>query len=329
MAFQSRKNKQLKEELNTGFGNNPSQMGNRLVNRDGTPNVIKTGLPFFRQLSWYHTLIRMSWWKFLILNFIIFLAINLVFAIVYLIIGVQHLNGISDTRGITALWQVYFFSVQTFTTVGYGHINPAGFAASAVAAFQAFCGLMSFALATGLLYGRFSRPKAYLLFSDNALVSPYKEMSALMYRMVPYKNNQLTEAEVKLSLMMKLQQDGKPVTRFYSLKTELDKVNSLVLSWTLVHAIDEDSPLYGLTEKDIEESQAELLVFVRAFDETFSNTVVSRTSYRYDEWRFGVKFIPMYQTSADGSGTVIDMDKLNSFEPAALPANKLKTSSED
>lgn len=319
MALTGRKNRRLKEVVNTGFGNNPAQMGNRLVNRDGTPNIRKTGIPFFEKFSWYHTMIRMSWWKFLFFVFAGFLLVNLLFAAIYLAIGIQHLNGITSSHGVSALWQVYFFSVQTFTTVGYGHISPVGFASSAVASFQAFCGLMSFALATGLLYGRFSRPRAYLKFSHNVLIAPYKEISALMFRMVPYKNNALTEAEVKLSLMMNVPQDGKPVNRFYSLKTEIDKINSLVLSWTLVHPIDEESPLYGLSQAEIDEARAELLVFVRAFDETFSNTVVSRTSYRFNEWKYGAKFIPMYHTSSGKNETILEMDKLSLFTEAPLP----------
>lgn len=319
MAFTGRRNRNLKEELNTGFGNNPASMGNRLVNRDGTANIRKTGIPFFEKFSWYHSLIRMSWWKFLFFVFTTFLLVNGLFAVVYIVIGTEHLNGITTNKGVSALWQVYFFSVQTFTTVGYGHISPIGWASSAVASFQAFCGLMSFALATGLLYGRFSRPRAYLKFSEQALISPYKEITALMFRMVPYKNNQLTEAEVKMNLMLRTVQDGKPVSRFYPLKAEIERINSLVLSWTVVHPINEDSPLYGLSESDISEAKAEMLVFVRAFDETFSNTVVSRTSYRYDEWVFGAKFVPMYHASESGNATVLEMDKLNECTPVQLP----------
>jgi inward rectifier potassium channel len=321
MALPGRKNKPLTEAVNTGFGNNPAQMGNRLVNRDGSPNVRRTGISVFQNFSWYHTLIRMSWWKFLFITLLSFLLVNLVFAGIYLLIGIEHLNGINAVSGVEAAWQVYFFSIQTFTTVGYGHISPSGFAASAVAAFQAFCGLMSFALATGLLYGRFSRPRAYLRFSENALIVPFKEGTALMFRMAPYIKNQLTEAEVKLNLVMRVQQDGKMITRYYPLKVEIDKINSLVLSWTVVHPINEDSPLYGYTEPEITEAKTELLVFVRAFDETFSNTVVARSSYRYDEWRFGFRFVPMYHTAADGSATVVEMDKLNMYEEAPLNTN--------
>lgn len=327
-------NRNAAEDRNTGFGENASNVGNRLVNRDGSPNTVKTGLPLLERISWYHTMIQMPLWKFIAIIFLAFFAVNLVFTCLYLFIGPSNLNGIQPGGYARQVSQVFFFSIQTFTTVGYGHISPNGFAASAVAAVEAFCGLLSFALATGLLYGRFSRPAAYLKFSHNALISPYKEGVALMFRMVPYKNNHLTEAEVRLSLAMFEEVDGKSVSRFYSLDTEISKINSLVLSWTLVHYITEDSPLYGFTMDDIIKGRAELLVFVKAFDETFSNTVIGRTSYRYDEWVEGAKFTPMYNRSANAATTVLHLDKLNDYEPmpvtlAPKPATAAADGSDD
>lgn len=303
-------------------------MGNRLVNRDGSPNVRKTGIPFFERFAWYHTMLQIPGWKFLVFTFVAFLLVNLLFAVAYLLIGVAHLDGVAQDKGASVFWQVYFFSVQTFTTVGYGHISPVGTASSAVASFQAFCGLMSFALATGLLYGRFSRPRAYLKFSDRAVIAPYKGYSALMLRLVPSKNNNLTEAEVKLNLMMKVPQDGQLVNRFYPLNTEIDRINSLVLSWTVVHPIDEESPLYGLSEAEINESKAELIIFIRAFDEAFSNTVVARTSYRHDEWRYGAKFRSMFHTSENGYETILEMDKLSEYDEVAMNIPVLKPAAE-
>jgi inward rectifier potassium channel len=327
MALLRRNNRIQKEDNSTGFGNNASNVGSRLVNRDGTANTVKKGLPFLERTSWYHTMIQMPRWKFISVIFGVFLILNTFFAILYWIIGPGHLNGINGTTAAERMSQVLFFSIQTFTTVGYGHISPSGFAASTIAAVEAFCGLLSFALATGLLYGRFSRPSAYLKFSENALLAPYKDGVALMFRMVPYKNNHLTEAEVKLSLSVFEEVNGQKVSRFYTLNTEISKINSLVLSWTLVHHITEDSALYGFSLKDIEDARAELIVFVKAFDETFSNTVIARRSYRYDEWVAGAKFVPMYKRSDNAESTVIDISKLNEFAAAEikLPEAKAET----
>ncbi len=315
MALLHRINNKAKADENTGFGTNSSMYGGRLVNRDGRANVEKTGLTIFDRYSWYHTLIEMSRLKFLCLIFISFLVVNLFFAIVYFVIGVNHLGGMQAITAAEKFIEAYFFSAQTFTTVGYGRISPTGYLTSFVAAFEAFCGLLFFALATGLLYARFSRPKAFIKFSEHALVAPFKEGIALMFRMVPYKNTHLTEADVKVTLAATVEENGKPVNRFYSLDLELSHINALNLSWTLVHPIDDKSPLYNLTKEDIIKNNTEILVFVRAFDETFSNTVVARTSYLGKEILFGAKFIPMYQRAADGMSTTIELDKLNSTQP--------------
>jgi inward rectifier potassium channel len=316
MALQRKK---IKDEKNTGFGNNADAIGNRLVNKDGQTNTRKVGLPFFERISWFHTLIKMKGWKFILLIFIAFLIINILFAIIYYFIGVDHLNGIKPSSTIDEIAKVYFFSLQTFTTVGYGHISPEGYLTSTVAAIEAFCGLLFFALATGLLYGRFARPNAYIRFSENALIAPYEGGKGLMLRLVPFKNNLLTDAEVKLTLAMNMLGDnGKRRTEFFTLKTEIDKINSLVLSWTIVHPIDEDSPLNGLTYNDIIANNTELLVYLKAFDETFSNTVIARTSYLYNEMLWGAKFIPMYLRSENQSSTVIEMNKLNSYNKVEL-----------
>jgi inward rectifier potassium channel len=317
MATRRRKN-QFKSDTATGFGTQAANNGSRLVHRDGTPNTMKTGVPFFEKISWYHTLIKMPRWKFILLVFTVFMLVNLLFAFIYLALGIDRLNGITAKTGFEKFWQTYFFSIQTFTTVGYGHISPREWDVSFVAAVQAFCGLMSFALATGLLYGRFAIPKAYIRFSDFAVVAPYENINGLMFRMVPFKNSHISDAEVKLSLSMVEDVNGKPTTQFYQLPVEIERINSLVLSWTVVHPINENSPLYGLTADEVTNSKAELLVFLRGFDETFSNTVISRTSYRFDEWKFGQKFIPMYQYSEEKEATVIEVSKLSSTRPAAL-----------
>ena len=312
----SRKNLNIKgvNDETTGFGTNSSMYGGRFFNRDGKPNLHKTGIPFFDALSWYHTLIAMPRWKFLTFIFINFLAINLVFAVVYYFIGVEHLGGMEANTTAEKFIEAYFFSAQTFTTVGYGRINPTGYLTSFVAAFEAFSGLLFFALATGLFYARFSRPQAFIKFSDNAIIAPFKNGVALMFRMAPYKNNSLTDVEVKLTLAMSLNEDGKQVNRFFPLALELSKVNALSLNWTLVHPINSDSALHQIPFKELKAIKAEILVFVKGFDETFSNTVIARTSYITDEIIFGAKFKPMYHRSENGRTTIIELDKLNAYE---------------
>src|SRR6185295_5148653 len=291
------------------FGVNSSNSAGRFYDRRGGANVLKRGVNPLQRYSWYHTMLAMKTGKFLLLLFCIYIGINLVFAWIYSMIGIQHLSGINSGSPLKRFTEVFFFSAQTFTTVGYGRISPVGFAASAVSTFEAFIGLLSFAIATGLFYGRFSRPRAFLKFSDNALIAPYKDGIALMFRMAPFKNNNLSEAEVKITMGMQVEEDGRMANKFYPLNLEISNINSLALSWTVVHNINEKSPLYGFSAEDIKNTKIEVLIFVKAFDEVFSNTVVERTSYISEEIVWGAKFKLMYQPNHDKTKTILDMAK--------------------
>lgn len=314
-----KQNRNLRSEINTGFGLNSKDSGGRFYNREsGTANVTKKGVPILDRYSWYHTMLSMRIGKFLLLLFVAYIFINLLFAGVYYAIGIDHLAGINKGSTLGNFAEVFFFSTQTFTTVGYGRISPVGFLTSGVATFEAFLGLLSFAIATGLFYGRFSRPQAFLRFSDKAIIAPYKDGIALMFRMAPYKNNALSEAEVKLTMAMQLEENGKKVNAFYSLDLEISKINALVLSWTIVHPINEKSPLYGFNLEDIKNSDAEVFVFVKAFDEIFSSTVIDRTSYIASEIEWGAKFKIMYYPNSEKTKTVLDLSLLNAIEKVEI-----------
>lgn len=314
MAFLNKINLKAVLDINTGFGTNANSYGGRFVNKNGTANVEKRGMNFLHRISWYHTMIEMSAWQFMVVIISFYIVINLVFALIYFAIGIEHLDGIpaADSDWVK-FGQAYFFSAQTFTTVGYGHISPIGFFTSLLAAAEALMGLLSFAIATGLFFGRFSKPTAFLKFSHNALISPYGDSSGLMIRMTPFKNTNFTDAEAKMTLGMTVEENGVKVNKFYSLKLELERINALTLSWTLVHPITEESPLYNFTKEDFINTAGEILVFIKTFDDMFSNTVAARTSYTFDEVVYGAKFVPMYERSTDNSKTILDLDKLNSY----------------
>jgi len=314
MALLKKINSKAKAEINSGFGTNANSYGGRFINKDGSANIQKTGMHFLRRISWYHTMIDMPRWKFLGILLSFYVGVNFIFACVYYLIGVEYLDGI-DPSGSEWLkfGKAYFFSAQTFTTVGYGHISPNGFMTSALAAGEALTGLLSFAIATGLFFGRFSKPTAFLKFSHNALISPYKEGSALMLRMTPYKNTRLTDAEAKMTLGMTVEENGKMTNKFYTLELELQRINLLSLSWTLVHPITESSPLYNFGEEDFRNAEGEILVFVKTFDDMFSTTVAASTSYTFQELVYGAKFELMYAENANNTKTILNLDKLNSF----------------
>jgi inward rectifier potassium channel len=310
MAF-NRKN--FKSELTTGFGNTTNARSGRFYRKDGTVNIQRRGVPFFDRLSLFHTMLSMSRWRFWSYLMGFYICINILFAFIYYSIGVEHLNG--SKVGATPLAQFvegFFFSAQTFTTVGYGHVSPDGVLVSSVAAFESFLGVMSLALASGIFFGRFSMPRAYLRFSNVALIAPYKEGQALMFRVVPERNTQLTEAEVKVTLALQIREDDRERNEFIPLAVEFNKINALVLNWTVVHAITEDSPLSGYSLKDLAEMEAEVWVFLKAYDEVFANNVVARTSYTADEIIPDARFRPMYHSS--GEHTVLEIDKLNDFD---------------
>jgi hypothetical protein len=309
----------LKSEDNTGFGVNSNNTGGRFFNKDGNPNTIKRGVGLLDRYSWYHTLLGMKLWRFGFLLFSIYISINLVFAGIYYMIGIEHLAGVNSGSSLKNFTEVFFFSAQTFTTVGYGRISPLGFMASAVSTFEAFLGLLSFAIATGLFYGRFARPQIFLKFSNNALIAPYKDGIALMFRMSPYKNNNLSEAEVKLTLAISTEENGRIVDKFYGLDMEISKVNVLALSWTIVHPITDKSPLWGFTKEDFAHADMELMVFVKAFDEVYSNVVMGRSSYTASQIVYGAKFNLMYHPNTDKSKTILNLEKLNDFDSVPLP----------
>lgn len=314
MAILRKINSKAKATINTGFGSNTSDYGGRFINKDGRPNIEKRGVSFLEKISLYHTMLQMPRWKFLLLLLLLYIVLNIFFAIIYLVIGLENMSGIVAASPAEHFWEAFFFSTQTFTTVGYGRISPHGFTASFIASIEALVGLLSFAIATGLFYGRFSRPKAYVRFSEHALLAPFKDGLAIMVRVATYKNNQLTDAEAKLTAGIIAEEDGKPKNTFYLLDLEYEKVNALTLSWTIVHPINENSPFYKFTRADFENADAELVVFLKAFDDMFSNTVVARSSYTFKELVIGAKFIPMYHKDSMQQITVLDLEKLDAYQ---------------
>lgn len=313
MALLQKINKNAKAENNTGFGANSQNYGGRFINKNGNANIQKVGISFLEGISWYHTMLKIPRWKFFFIIILFYFIVNLFFASIYMFIGVENLRGVTSVSRIDKFGEAFFFSIQTFTTVGYGHISPSGFLASFVAAVEALSGLLSFAIATGLFYGRFSKPNAFIKFSENAIIAPYKDGSALMMRLAPHKNTNLTDAEAFVTVGILIDENGVISNKFYNLPLEMSKINSLTLSWTLVHPIDEESPLFNLNQSDYRDASGEILVFVKTFDDMYSSTVTKRTSYTFDEVVYGAKFSSMYSKNESNTKTVLHLEKLNSF----------------
>lgn len=306
-----KQNLKIKEEKDSGFS---TIVSGRFTNKDGRYNVKRKGVNILNRYSWYHTFLLLPRFKFIGVWVIAYIIANLIFASIYYAIGIEHLTGIDKSSPVQEFVDVFFFSAQTFTTVGYGRIAPVGALASFVATFEAFLGLLGFAIATGLFYGRFSRPRAYLKFSETAVVAPFEEGSAIMFRVASYKNNMLSEAEVNITAAIEENIDGKLVSKFYQIEPTLKKINSFSLNWTLVHKIDSNSPFYGFSEDDFKNTDIELIIMIKAFDEVFANTVVQRTSYITPEIVYGARFLPMYHSSEDNKTTILDLDKIDDYQ---------------
>ena len=303
----------------TGLGTQPTNIGGRFVNKDGSFNLKKQGLPFIKRVSFYSYLLELSWFKFLGIILLFYLFINLLFTIAYLLVGVDQLQGFHSHTSWGRAREVFYFSTQTFTTVGYGRLNPRADGADIIASLQTMSGWLFFAIVTGLLYGRFTRPKAYIAFSEKALVSPYQNASALMFRMVPYKNiHHLTDVKATVNISFLVVENGKEEYKFFQLTLERSRIDMFNMNWTVVHPITADSPLLNFTHEDLHASDLELLVQVSGFDPIFSNIVMARTSYTYKEIIWGARFKPMYHESEDGSTTVLELDKLNAYDEVSI-----------
>ncbi len=301
-----------KKENDTGFGNLNS---NRLVNKNGTTNVERTGVPFVQRFSLYHYLIGVSWLHFLGLILAFYFATNIIFAYLYILVGVEQLNGISAHSCASQFWDTFFFSAQTLSTVGYGHIAPVGMGANAVASIESLLGLLVFAVITGLGYGRFAKPDASLIVSQNMVMAPYLDGQGLMFRLANARNENLLEAEVEIMYSYNTGIETNKVLRtFKPLQLERSKIVLLSQSWTVVHPIDEESPLKLLTPEQCKVQDVEVLVFFKAFDEKFNQTVRHRFSFKHHEIIWNAKFETMLSLNTKSGNVKIDFTKINAYE---------------
>jgi inward rectifier potassium channel len=283
----------------------------RAINKDGSFNVHRSGTTW-RDVHPYLYLINMPWLGFFALTFLVYVVANTLFALVYYALGPNTLQGADAPTALDHFLNSFFFSAHTLTTVGYGSISPKSTTANIVAAIEAMVGLMGFALATGLLFGRVSRPSAKIGYSASMLVAPYQEGTSLQFRVVNQRANTLMELEAQVLLMTVVGPPGQLRRDFRPLKLERHRVYFFPLTWTLVHPIDEHSPLLGKTAADLEKLQAEVLILIKGFDDTFSQTVHSRYSYRYDEISWGQRFAPAFQIDTEGD-IVLEVDKVGAI----------------
>ncbi|MDG1331940.1 MAG: ion channel [Crocinitomicaceae bacterium] len=280
----------------------------RMINEDGSYNIQRAGgMHTFRDL--YKYLTEISWTTFFLWTISTYLLINIIFAGLYMIGGVEDISGINPKSN--HFLNAFFFSVQTFTTVGYGFLAPVGAVAGIISTFEAFLGLLYFALITGLLYGRFSKPSSKIAFARNAILTDFEDGQAIMFKMVNQRNSVLLKASVKCTLAIDTVDDKRT---FHNIDLQLDYIQFFPLTWTIVHKITEESPFHGLNAEQIRERHAELIVMVEAFDETFAQNVIEKRSFAGDQWIEGVKFKRNFALNSAGK-IELHIDELDDVEP--------------
>jgi inward rectifier potassium channel len=305
-----------------GFGSVVARESRRrFLNRDGTFNVRREGLGFWQSLSAYHYLLTITWPKFLGFVSIGYIVTNAVFALMYVLAGAHALTGFEAEPQELRFVNAFFFSVHTLATIGYGNIAPVNMAANIIVTIESLIGLLGFATIGGLVFARFARPTAVILFSRNAIIAPYRGMTALMFRVVNQKSNQIVELQAKVILSRRIV-GGTADREFISLALERDHVDFFPLAWTIVHPIDKDSPFYGETEGTFRKCDAEVLVMLNGFDETFSQTVHTRSSYKGDEIIWNVKFKSMFNPPREDGVVSVNIRRLSEYEPATPSASK-------
>lgn len=312
MAIFSQKSK---EQTELGFGNKNYHESMRFLNEDGSVNIKRKSNSLFGSIDVFHWLIKIKPGKFLFVLILFYTTVNLFFASIYYLLGSSSFGGLpTPLTNFNLFLQLTFFSSQTITTVGYGHVYPQSNIASMVASTESFIGLLLFAIVTGVLFGRFSRPKSHLLYSRNILITPFKNMNALMFRVANAKQYELLENEAKVILTISNPETNK--REFFFLNLEIERISFLALSWTIVHPIDENSPFFGLSTADLQSRDAEIIILLKGTSDTISQTIYSRHSYKPNDLLTGRKFKVIPQVAGRYGQVSIKVDDIHLHEPA-------------
>ena len=288
----------------TGFGTKSFSDLDRLIKKDGSFNVRKKG-GGLKQFSLYYSLINLHWAVLLFYGVIGYLIINLLFALGYYVGGPEQLSARNEHANSTEFFlHCFYFSTQTLTTVGFGHISPLKGFSSLLSAIEAMFGLLIFAFTTSVLYGRFSKAKSRILFSDEMVVSPYRGIRGLKFRIANPRRNEIIELRAKVIFSHLVEDHGKKIRRYTPLNLEIDFINMFPLPWTIVHPVDKDSPISGMSQQDLLDAQTEFIIILKGYDDAFNQDVHQVHSYRAKELLFDYDFVPMFDTGFEKSTTI-------------------------
>ena len=286
----------------------------KIIRKDGTLNFEVKGLSFFNKFELHNLMLSLRWPGFVLVVFTIYLVTNTIFTFLFIFSGTEGLSGTKLFSNGQVFIKVFYFSAQTLCTGYFTDTIPVSLRSTSLAAIEAVVGLFLFALITGLLYSRFAKPNSKILFSDKILIRPYRQGNALLIRMANIKRNQLLKVNAEVILMMRIEQDGIKKNIFYDLKLEQESIAMLLLTWTIVHVIDENSPLDTFSPEDIGAANGEIIVVIEGSDDILSQSVFARTSFSALDILVGSQFQDI--TYIDKNNTLsIDISKINSYHP--------------
>jgi inward rectifier potassium channel len=257
----------------------------------------------------YHQLLTMPWRRFFALVFVGYLVVNAVFAAGYY----AELDGIENANP-GSFADAFFFSVQTLATIGYGRMSPRTILVNVLVSAEALLGMLGLAVTTGLVYARFARPTARVLFSRGAVVAPYEGVPSLMFRMANARGTQIVEARLKLTLVRtEATREGEPVRRVHDLKLVRSEHNAFALTWTAIHPLDAASPLRGMDAAAMRATMSDLIASLTGIDEGLAQTIHARYGYGPDDITWGARFADILTPGAERS--VVDYRRFHDTEP--------------
>ena len=264
---------------------------NRTLNRDGSDNINRRRIK--RNVSdLYHSLMSSKWSTLFMITLAAYFSINLIFGLLYFILGPEGLSGLEYKSGWMFFEECYFFSVQTFSTIGYGRVSPVGIIHNVLVALEAFTGMLSIAVMSGLLFTKFSKPISKVKFSEVALITQHRGHKCLLFRMANARLNQIVEASVSVSILLSsTTPEGQAMRIQHDLPLMRSKSLFFTLSWMVAHIIDEKSPLFGKTLKELQDVDAEIIISVLGYDETYGQTIHARYSYIANEIIMDKQFV--------------------------------------
>ncbi len=276
--------------------------------------AVKVGVRRFSLEDPYYLILAMRWPTFIVSVLLGYMAMNLAFAGLFWLVP----GSVSNARP-GAFGDAFFFSVETLATVGYGVMTPATLYGHIIATSEIFVGMFSTALVTGAFFARFARPRARLVFSEPAVIAPYEGRHAFMVRVASRRLQALSEVTARISFFRNEQVGETRMRRFSELKLVRSSMPLLMFSWTLIHLIDEESPLFGLNDERLAAEGPALLVSITGFDEAISSPVNDRKTYRQEDVRFGHVFTDILR-DLPGGFIELDITRIHETRPLAAGA---------